>query len=412
MLAALAVALRSVAKAWRREKIAAGKKERVAQAALAKMSKVKHQRVSIKAAAYAWMETAYLKASANNSLPANARQIMYALRPYVLKETGGKCWSDSSYFSQTLLPDFMNDYQVDDWNVVFDARGHFQEPHGGARVELGTLDVRRYLASRPQDADDLTRLIKTSFPTAGPANRFRFALFIEKEGFDPLLKAARIAERFDIAVTSTKGMSVTAARTLVEQLSDRGVTFLVAHDFDKAGLSILETLRSDTRRYQFASQPNVVDIGLRLADVEAMELQSEPVDYGRNTDPRDNLHRNGASAAEIAYLVRGWQYGRWQGQRVELNALPADLFVSWLELKLAEHGVEKLVPSAEVLAAAYERASRLAAVRDAIETALAAKDGHQIDVPDNLANDIAERIAGTADAWDEALWGIVANRES
>ena len=62
----------------------------------------------IKEAAYEWMATAYMKASAGNTLPANARQIMYALRPYVLEATGGKCWSDSSYFTQTLLPDFMN----------------------------------------------------------------------------------------------------------------------------------------------------------------------------------------------------------------------------------------------------------------------------------------------------------------
>ena len=277
--------------------------------------------------------------------------------------------------------------------------------------------MRRYLAVRPQDAEDLSpsSLIATSFPTAGPENRYRFALFIEKEGFDPLLKAARIAERFDIAVMSTKGMSSTAARMLVEKLSDRGVTILVAHDFDKAGLSILETLRTDTRRFQFETEPNVVDIGLRLADVEGMELQSEPVGYGKDTDPRVNLSANGATEQEVAYLVQGRKYGThgdWCGQRVELNAMPADLFVSWLETKLTEAGVSKVVPNDDVLSAAYQRASRLAAVRDAIETALAGRDGHEIDVPDGLANDVAERIAGTADAWDDALWDIVADRES
>jgi DNA topoisomerase VI subunit B len=412
VLEALAVALRFISKDWKKAKIAAGRKERVQQRELEKMRKVRHRPVSIKEAAYEWMETAYLKASADNSLPANARQIMYALRPYVLAETGGKCWSSSSYFTQTLLPDFMKAYETDDWNVVFDARGHFQEPHDGARVDLGTLDVCRYLASRAQDPKNLSpaSLIATGFPTVGPENRYDFALFIEKEGFDPLLKAAHIAERFDIAIMSTKGMSSTAARTLVEKLSDRAVTILVAHDFDKAGLSILETLRSDTRRYQFASEPNVVDIGLRLSDVEAMELQSEPVDYGKDTDPRDNLFANGASVEEVAYLAQGRKYGErgdWQGQRVELNALPADLFVSWLETKLTAAGVSKVVPNNDVLAAAYRRAVQLKAVQETIEATIAGTDRVAVAVPDDLAADVLKRIDGTAQAWDDALWEIM-----
>ena len=42
------------------------------------------------------MEDAYLKASAGNTLPANARQIMYAARPLVLEQTGGEYWKQSS----------------------------------------------------------------------------------------------------------------------------------------------------------------------------------------------------------------------------------------------------------------------------------------------------------------------------
>src|ERR1700759_3498962 len=53
------------------------------------------------------------------------------------------------------------------------------------------------------------------YPTMGPQHRYAAVLFIEKEGFAPLLRAARIAERFDIAIMSTKGMSTTAARQLL-----------------------------------------------------------------------------------------------------------------------------------------------------------------------------------------------------
>ena len=92
---------------------------------------LKQGELSIKDAAYNVMERAYMKASASNTLPANARQIMYAARPLVLELTGGKSWKKSSYFTQTLLPNFIdeNPDTTSGWDVVFDVRGHLIEPH-------------------------------------------------------------------------------------------------------------------------------------------------------------------------------------------------------------------------------------------------------------------------------------------
>jgi hypothetical protein len=137
--------------------------------------------------------------------------------------------------------------------VVFDARGHFAEPHTGVIVPLGTLDVREYLRrmrgekGRQQDSKSRRGL----FPTAGALNRFAAVLFIEKEGFLPLFQRTLLAERFDVAIMSTKGVSVTAARKLVDELSVRGVPCLVLRDFDKAGFTIVHTLQADGRRYVF-----------------------------------------------------------------------------------------------------------------------------------------------------------------
>jgi hypothetical protein len=154
--------------------------------------------------------------------------------------------------------------------------------------------------------------------TSGPTNRYRWALFVEKEGFGPLLEEAGIAERFDIAVMSTKGMSTTASRLLVEKLSRKGVTVLVARDFDKAGFSIVHTMHADTRRYQFSRRPRVVDIGLRLGDVREMGLDHEPVDYRGSTSPAINLRECGTTDEEIDFLVYPSYYGGswagwWQG---------------------------------------------------------------------------------------------------
>jgi|SRR6516225_9561818 len=81
--------------------------------------------VSFKEAAGEIMESAYLKVSGNGEYPANARQIMYAARPHIQKVTGRELNAD--YFTQTLLPDYLTETGVD-WDVVYDARGHFNGP--------------------------------------------------------------------------------------------------------------------------------------------------------------------------------------------------------------------------------------------------------------------------------------------
>ncbi len=60
--------------------------------------------VTIKEAAFRGMRDAYMKASADGTLPANPRQIMYAARPEILRATGKEVLDDA-YFTQTLLPD-------------------------------------------------------------------------------------------------------------------------------------------------------------------------------------------------------------------------------------------------------------------------------------------------------------------
>jgi hypothetical protein len=48
----------------------------------------------------------------------------------------------------------------------------------------------------------------------------------------------------------------------------------------------------------------------------------------------------------------------WIGERVELNAMTSDQLIAWLERKLAEIGVQKVIPDRDALANAYRRAVR------------------------------------------------------
>ena len=74
------------------------------------------------------MRDCYMKASDDNRLPATARQIFYVARPLIEDRTGKPL--DYAYFSQTLLPDYINEHtECAKWDVVYDDRGHFMEPH-------------------------------------------------------------------------------------------------------------------------------------------------------------------------------------------------------------------------------------------------------------------------------------------
>jgi DNA topoisomerase VI subunit B len=193
---------------------------------------------SIKEAAYQLMAQAYQAASGGGRYVAHARQIMYAARRQILAMLHPDQTArglNSVYFTQTLVPDYMTEHpdETAGWDVVFDERGHFREPHqqnGRERiVGLGTLAVRQYIASWTGSVHDTIHHLFLPFDvgTSGPKNRYRSVLFIEKEGFDELIQQAQIAERFDIAPMSTKGMSNTAARRLVDELSLMGVTIYV-----------------------------------------------------------------------------------------------------------------------------------------------------------------------------------------
>ncbi len=361
--------------------------------------------LSQKDAAAQVMEAAYLAASANGTLPATGRQVMYAARPKIEALTSGKRLDDQ-YFCQTLLPDFMEEHDVD-WDVVFDARGHFTEPHEGLIVNLGTLGVRSYLGDIREAKFKDAKLKPAGIKTRGPDCNFGAVLFIEKEGFQPLFDRVELAEQHDIAIMSTKGVSVTAARLLVDRMcSAHSIPLLVLHDFDVAGFTILDTLRRDTRRYQFESDFEVIDLGLRLADVQAMGLQSEAAASSKSSPNaiRARLRNNGATPEECEFLVR---------QRVELNAMTSEQFVAFIKRKLAEHGVEKIVPSRQALDKAYglfERGRRLEEAYDGVKADVVGAD---VSAPDDIEKRVREILKDRPTLrWDAAVKEVLDDAEN
>jgi hypothetical protein len=392
---AIVSSLRSVTKSWAKQRKA---EERHASASRNRYARlVEWREPSLKDIAGEIMEQAYMKASANNTLPASARQIMYAARPLIQERSDKRL--DDHYFTQVLLPDYLAEHPNLDWDIAYDARGHFREPHTERSVELGTLLVRDYLAKLRAPSFDEAELSRASIETFGPECRFGAIMFIEKEGFGAILEAAGIAQRYDIAIMSTKGVSVIAARRLVDRICGRyRIPLLVLHDFDKSGFSILGSLSYSNRRYEFRHNIEVVDLGLRLADVEAFDLEDRYEDAFDKGDPesrRRNMLANGATEEEAEILL---------DQRIELNALASDELVDFIEQKLQQNGVEKIVPGKDRLAEAYQLFARGVRIQKIINEALEGLKDETIDAPSDLEQQVRDHLVAHPEVrWDHAV---------
>ena len=254
-------ATKSVTKKWTAQR---KREERNAKARFHRIEYMYSDCVYTKEVAYEIMEDVYKQVSGGGTLPAHARQMFYHARPEIQNRTGRPLLSE--YFTQTLLPKYINDHpEAESWWIVYDARGKLTEPHTKEQIPLGTLEVDNYLKeiqSHEIGMFDFGEAFKIEYPSKGTENRISAVLFIEKEGFNELFKAAKLAERYDVAIMSSKGQSVVAARKLADHLCHKdGVPLLVLHDFDKAGLEISLNLTkvSDAARwagrvrYEFAN---------------------------------------------------------------------------------------------------------------------------------------------------------------
>lgn len=353
-------------------------------------------RMSQKEAAWSVMEASYRAASGPRRLPATARQIFYQARPKIMALTDDKELR-YKYFSQTLLPDYIEEHGAV-WNVVYDARGHFEEPHTNRRIGVGTIEVANYLRALRAPSIAQAGFRDAGVDVIGPNGGYSGVLFCEKEGFAPLFRAVNLANRRDLLIISTKGVSVTSARRLIDDICGRtGLPLFTLHDFDVAGFMIQATLQRDTRRYQFERTFEVVDLGLRLAHIDGLER--EPAAATKTATPllRKQLAANGATPEEIDILLT---------ERVELNALGSDAFIALIERGLDAYGLQKVIPAGVVLAETYRAFRRSEALRDKFEEVEAEFDDEEEDeaIPKKLADKVRAVLKRHADLrWDDAV---------
>ncbi len=354
----------------------------------------KEPRTTQKDAAWEVLEAAYMAASGGGTLPALVRQIFYQARPKIMQLTDDK-QLDYGYFSQTLVPDYIEENGVS-WNVVYDARGHFEEPHTNRRIGCGTIEVNNYLHAMQAPDVAAAEFSDANVAIIGPDGNISGVLFCEKEGFNPLFKEVKLANRYDLMIISTKGVSVTAARRLVDEIcGDNDLPLFVLHDFDVAGFMIFGTLQRDTRRYQFTNALEVIDLGLRLEDIAGLEREPAAATKTSKQKLREQLAENGATDAEIAILLN---------ERVELNAMTSDALIAMIERKLKTYGLKKVVPDDDLLTEAYQAFHRSQELRDAFEKLEKEFKESKIKVPKSLKNKVRAILKNHPDLrWDDAV---------
>jgi hypothetical protein len=270
---------------------------------------------------YDCLPSAIRKTSSNGTHKFSQRQLYYSVRPYIIDAFNKE--PEYNYFCR-VLTEYENEYG-NIKNLYRDPRGILYHPHTGETIPLGTVAVEEYVR---------------------PAWTFNKIIYLEKKGALYDLQRANFPEKYDCALMSSEGFASRAVKDLVDFLgeTDEEITVYCVHDGDAAGTMIYETLQEGTLSRE-ARKIKVINLGLEPWEAVEMDLQTEKVN-------------NKGGRRPVAGYVRKhyWEtndkkdWGEWlQSNRVELNAMTPEEFVVWMEKKMEEHGVSKVIPNIHVL---------------------------------------------------------------
>jgi hypothetical protein len=314
------------------------------------------------------------KASGNGKYRYSLRQLYYALRPYVMEESGEDGELDYTHFASIITK--IESDAGDLPGMYRDPRGVLYHPHTQETIPIGTIAVEQYKR---------------------PVWTFRHVLYIEKEGLFEVLKQAHFPERYDCALLSSKGFASRAVRDLIDLLGEHheDVNVYCLHDADGPGTKIYEALQEGTLARE-ARKIKIHNLGLEPWEGLEMGLQVE--EFGERKAKvvtatyvnREYMHK-GVLPEDFKHPESKWS--EWlQTKRIELNSMTSPEFLEWIEKKFNDMGVEKVMPPVEVLHETY-RTTAEAEIRRALShkilkeagiDGLVAKGMTHIHVPTNI----------------------------
>jgi hypothetical protein len=315
---------------------------------------------TIKSIVIGHLQEGIAKASGDGKYRFNQRQLIYAIRRFVLDLLG----IEPKWGTFTGI---ITEYEAEHGEIpkmTRDPRGMLYHPHLGDEIPLGTLSVEPY---------------------ERPAWTFNKILYCEKEGFLSILREDGWPERYDCALMTAKGFATRAARDLFDLLGETGedLYFYCVHDADASGTMIYQALRGETLARP-GRKIHIINLGLEPAEGLAMGLPVEPVEQERNKDgtPRWRAVAN--------YVEPKW--ATWlQTHRIELNAMTTPQFLAWLDRKFADQ-VDKVLPPTEVLIDRLEEETEAELRRQITEEA-----HREARVDERVAKALGERLPAIHD---------------
>ena len=247
------------------------------------------------------------------------RQLYYAIRPIVKTELN----EELAYGHFTgIVTEYEEKAGEDIPDMYRDGRGALYHPHLHEQIALSTQMIESY---QP------------------PKWTFNKILYIEKEGFFPVLKDEMWPEKHDCALLTSKGYASRAAKDLIDGLGDseEEITFYCIHDADAYGTTIYQALQEATKARP-ARKVKVVNLGLEPEEGLANGLESE-----RIKQKRDKMGK--IIIKPVAEYVSS-EWADWlQTHRIELNAMSTPQFLQWLDDKMEEHDQCKLIAPADIM---------------------------------------------------------------
>ena len=248
-----------------------------------------------------------------------------------------------------------------------------------------------------------------SVDVIGPSGNISAVLFCEKEGFGPLFKAVNLANRYDLMIVSTKGVSVTAARRLIDTVcGDHDLPLFVLHDFDVAGFLILGTLA--------ARHPALPVFKRRRSGrsrASACRHRGPRARAGRRDEDQPG---HPARPARRERRRRGRRSTSCINERVELNAMASDALIEMIETQAQGLRPRKGGPGRRTLLAetyrAFHRSQQLRERFEEMEEEFD-EEADDIEIPRGLKKRVRAVLAKHDDLrWDDAVQVVLDEQRS
>ncbi len=161
---------------------------------------------------------------------------------------------------------------------------------------------------------------------------FNQVLFVEKSGFNVILKESGLLDKLNLGVMSTQGFGTRAVKRLMKYFLDKGIKVYILHDCDIPGYLICDKFLSGSDTYKEGL--DVIKIGLALDDAKKLgkdkDEYAEVVKYKKSY--KNAINMLNLSNDEKKFFIVDGDMNVYK--RAELNTLTSPELIGFIESKI------------------------------------------------------------------------------